>query len=178
MKINEILSTEDRVKLLAEIIGDTGPLSVSKVAKKTRLSKGFVSKYLNLLVSQRVLTKRGTKFFTRDNNNVKSLRLLLMLDTLDERIFNRYKNVDSVGLYGSSTKGENTNDSDVDLWIKVGKEDQEEIGLLSSRLKQRFGDVNLLVLTDEKIKKLREKDPMFYHSLFFGSINIHGKNAL
>lgn len=178
MDINSIFSTEERVKILSNTIHKDGAISVSQVAKDSKTSKSLVSRYLDMLVSQRVLTRRARKFHVRDNNNVKALRLLLALDGLDERLFNRYDFIKAVGLYGSCAKGENTEDSDIDLWVKVAKTSQEQLALLNSRLKKKFPNIKLLVLTQDKIDSLKKTDPLFYHALYFGSIFIYGEDGL
>jgi predicted nucleotidyltransferase len=178
MDIDSIFSTPKREKILRNIIYQKGPISVTKVAKDSRISKGLASKYLDLLVSQRVLTQRKRKFYPRNNNNSRALKLLITLDELDERLFNRYPFVESAGLYGSASKGENDEDSDIDLWIRVRGDKREEIALLTTRISRRFPKVNLLFLDDKKIARLRTEDPLFYHSLYFGSIIIYGEKGI
>ena len=125
---------------------------MSETARKLNLSKGLVSKYFDILV------------------NEKMLKVLSI-----PQIFFKYKFVKAVGLYGSSAKGTNTKESDIDLWIKIEKTKDEEIAKLNSELSNKIESVALLVLTDEKINELKKSDLTFYHSLYFGSIILYGE---
>jgi hypothetical protein len=57
MNINKLFSTEERLKILGKIIFKDIPLNVNRTAKELELSKGLISKYFNLLVSEKILKK-------------------------------------------------------------------------------------------------------------------------
>lgn len=46
---------------------------------------------------------------------------------------------------------------------------------LTADLRKNIKNVKPLLLNNEKIKKIKEEDPIFYHSLYFGSILIYGE---
>jgi predicted nucleotidyltransferase len=84
-----------------------------------------------------------------------------------------------VGLYGSCSKGENTEDSDVDLWVRLGETTESKKAALAALLRKRIRNVKPLFLSSEKIVELREKEELFYHALSFGSVTLYGvANAL
>ena len=174
MNIETILSTKAREKILNQIIYKTGYITVSKVAEDVKLSKGLVSKYLNSLVKEGILKRSNGKFVVQNSIQTKASRILLNLNVFDTYIFKKYKFVKSVGIYGSFVKGENTEDSDIDMWILIDKVSEENLAKLTNDLKKTFGNVKPLYLTEQKIKVLRKNDPIFYHSLIFGSIMVHG----
>jgi len=95
---------------------------------------------------------------------------------IDIKIFKKFNFVESVGLYGSCAKGENSEDSDVDIWIKIKDVNDEKLATLTSLLNKKIKDIKPLFLTDNKIKKIKKDDEIFYHSLSFGSIIIYGDN--
>ncbi len=179
MNMTNLFSTRQRVKILEKVIYQTGHLSVSVLARELNISKGLVSKYFSILVKEGILKERKNKPFISDNYKVKAIRLLFNLSRFQPNIFNRFKFIKAAGLYGSYVKGENTEESDIDLWIKIEVAKEEELAKLSRQLNTKFRDLRVLFLTDEKIEKIKEADPPFYHSLSFGSIIIYGEeNAL
>ena len=89
-------------------------------------------------------------------------------------IFSKYKFVRSAGLYGSSSKGTNTKESDTDLWIKIDKANDSDLAKLNSEL-SASGNISVLMLDDKKLQEIKEQDELFYHSLYFGSLLVYGE---
>jgi len=174
MNINSLFSTEERIKIIENIIFTDNQISVNKTASELKLSKGLISKYFNLLVSKKILQKRKNKFFVLDNAKVKSIKILFNINQFKPSFFKKYPFIEGVGLYGSCVKGTNNEESDIDLWIKVKKIDELRLAQLTNALKRKNNKIKPLFLTDEKIKKLKEDDTIFYFSLIFGSIVLHG----
>lgn len=177
--MENIFSTKERIKILKAIIFKKGNMSVNRLANQLRLSKGLVSKYFDILSKEKILKKINNKFFIIDSSIVKGIRVLFNIKNIDFKIFKKYPFIKSVGLYGSCAKGENTEGSDVDLWIRIMEIDEEKLASLVSDLNRRLKDIEVLFLTDEKIEKIKNEDLLFYHSLIFGSIIIYGdKNGI
>ena len=59
--------------------------------------------------------------------------------------------------------------------MKVKGASQSELALLNSRIKKKFAHANVLMLTKERIEKLKVENQTFYNSLYVGSIIIYGK---
>ena len=143
------------------------------------MSKGLVSKYLDILLSEGILRKKNTKFVVNDSKDTKVLKIMLNLAAIDTKIFRRYKFVEAAGIYGSRAKGTDTESSDTDMWIKISKADNEQIAKLSADLRKAIKNVRVLVLDDKKLEALKRDDTLFYHSLHFGSVTVYGKeNAI
>ena len=175
MNLHKLLSTKERVKILSKLIFKTNSFSVNKTAQELGLSKGLISKYLSIILKEGIIGKEKNKFFVLDNIKVRSLRILLNLNQFDTNLFNKYKFVKGVGVYGSLAKGMNDEESDIDLWIKIGQAKQMELAKLSNELNKRYKNVKPLFLTKEKIDMLKKEDTLFYHSLVFGSIILYGE---
>jgi len=178
MNVNYLPSTDERLDILRNAILKEGAISVSAVAKESKASKGLVSRYLALLERQGILSRKGTKFLVKKGNRTRALRLFLALTDFNEGLFRKYGFVESAGLYGSSAKGENTENSDMDLWVKVKNADQEQLALMNSQIKKKFPHANILVLTKDKIERLKKDNPVFYYSLYFGSIIVYGETGV
>ena len=174
MNIEILFSTKERIKILSHITYRTDYISVNKLAKDVKLSKGFVSKYLDSLTKEDVLRRTNGKFMIRNNIITRTIRVLLNMNMFDTNLFKGYKFIKSAGVYGSFTKGTNTEDSDIDLWVLIEKVSEDKLAKLTNELKKAFGNVKPLYMSEDKIKLLKKEDATFYHSLIFGSLVVYG----
>jgi len=172
--MESLFSTSQRIKILEAVIFRTDSVSVNNIASQLGLSKGLISKYFQILLKEQILKKEKGKLVVADNASVKAVKILLNVRRIDTRIFGKYPFVTAVGLYGSCARGENTEDSDVDLWVRIKDVKESKIASLTSEINKKIKNAKLLYLNDKKIEKLRKKDIMFYHSLSFGSIILYG----
>jgi predicted nucleotidyltransferase len=172
--MESLFSTSQRIKILEAVIFRAGNISVNNIASQLKLSKGLVSKYFQILLKKQILKKEKGKLVVADNASVKAVRILLNVRRIDTRIFGKYPFVTAVGLYGSCARGENTEDSDVDLWVRVKDVEESKIASLTSEVNKKIKNAKLVFLSDKKIEKLRKEDIMFYHSIAFGSIILYG----
>lgn len=175
MNMNEIFSTRERVYILENIIYSTKEASVNTLARRLNLSKGLISKYFEILIKEDILEKFNSKFRVKDSAIVKGIKIMLNIKKIDNRLLRKYKFIEAAGLYGSCAKGENFEDSDVDLWIKIKNAMEQEIVHLSSVIHKKIKNSKVLYLTDEKLTQLKKENPAFYYSLNFGSILIYGR---
>ena len=83
-----------------------------------------------------------------------------------------------LGLYGSWARGMNHQESDLDVWIRADSLPAEsELARLQKDLSQQADcEVNLLVLTPEKLERLKREDKPFYNSLVMGSVTLIGES--
>jgi predicted nucleotidyltransferase len=174
MDLEDILSTPERIRILEHILFKDEPFNVTKVASELGFSKGLVSKFLSILVTQKVLVRTKRRFQLRPGTNIKALRILFNLERINARMFTRYPTVQGVGIFGSKVKGSDTQMSDLDIYIIVNRIDDLEQSKLSRALRQRYGNVNALFLTKDKVRQLKQENEMFYYSLAFGSITVYG----
>ncbi|MEW6416866.1 MAG: nucleotidyltransferase domain-containing protein [Nitrospirota bacterium] len=172
--MENIFSTRERIRILETVIYKRDNISVNNIANQLKLSKGLVSKYFDILVKEGIAKKSNGKFVINNSSVTKGIRILLNINHISTKIFEKYPFIKSVGLYGSCAKGENNEDSDVDLWIMIGETSEEKQAALTSELNKAIKNLRILFLTDKKIEKLKKEDTLFYHSLAFGSIIIYG----
>jgi predicted nucleotidyltransferase len=163
MNAENLPSTKERVRILELVIFQTGPLSVNSIAKKLKLSKGLVSLYMDVLAREGVVKRTGAKFLMNHHASlVKGIKVLLNLSEIDTRIFKKYSFVEAVGLYGSCAKGENNEDSDVDMWIRVGGATESKIAALAALLRKKIKNVKPLFLSFlRRLKNLEQKMSFF-----------------
>jgi len=177
--MEKIFSTKERIKILQAVIFSEKPISVNVIAAKIKISKGLVSKYFDVLVKEGVAKRSNSKYQIVNSSITKGIRILLNVKNIRIGIFKKYDFVEAVGLYGSCAKGENNEESDIDIWIKIKEVSDHKIASLTTELSKKIRNVKPLFLTVKKIEKMKKEDALFYHSLAFGSIVLHGdKNAI
>ncbi|MBA7466547.1 hypothetical protein ES707_01734 [subsurface metagenome] len=173
--MNKIFSTNERIKILKAVILNKNPLSVNAVASSLGLSKGLVSKYFDVLLMEGIVKRLNGKYIIIDSAITKAVRILLVISDIDTTIFEKFSFVKSAGLYGSCVKGENTEESDVDIWVMINDVGDEQIASLTSEINKKIKNAKPLFLTDKKLEKIKKNDELFYHSLSFGSIILYGE---
>ena len=172
--MESLFSTKQRIKILQAVIFRTESVSVNNTASLLKLSKGLVSKYFQILLKQKVLKKEKGLLVISDSPLVRAVRILLNIKNIDVRIFGKYPFVTAAGLYGSCARGDNSEESDVDVWIRLNDVEETKAAALTAEISRKVKNAKVLLLTDNRLKKIREEDSMFYHSLAFGSIILYG----
>jgi predicted nucleotidyltransferase len=172
--MQSLFSTSQRIKILQAVIFRTGSVSVNNISSQLRLSKGLVSKYFQILLKQKILKKGKGKLIVSESPTVRAIKILLNIKSIDAKIFSKYHFVIAAGLYGSCARGENTEDSDTDLWVRLKDVEETKAASLTAELGRKVKNAKILLLSDKKIEKIRKDDMMFYHSLAFGSIILYG----
>ncbi|MEW5996905.1 MAG: nucleotidyltransferase domain-containing protein [Candidatus Micrarchaeota archaeon] len=173
MRTNLLLSTKERVEIVKETVFSPEPVTVSGIAKKTGISKSAVSGLLGLMVKEKIMGRKGLAFVPLQTPQAVAVRLLFNVSAFEPGLFS-YPFVKAAGLYGSWAKGANTSESDVDIWVRVERAKTDELASMRRRIADAFPRAKVLFLDGEKIRSIREKNPLFYNSLAFGSIMLYG----
>jgi predicted nucleotidyltransferase len=149
---------------------------VSEVARALGVSKGSVS-----LTAKKM---RGVGLLD-DNNHInlenpltKALKILISIELLEKSgaVALLRKKALSAGLYGSSAKGTDTENSDIDIWI-VPRSGYNRIDYtnLSRELTEKIGRrVQITLLAKGRIDAIKRESINFYYSIMFGSITLFG----
>lgn len=173
MLLSKLFSSEERVRIL-EYVLYRNEVSVGEVSKELSLSKGLVSNFLALLYENKILGK-NKRYYPLENGLSRAIKTVLNVNKIElskiKKLF-----IKGIGLYGSWASGTNNIDSDLDIWIKTDKyPNEKELAQLSKVLRETVhADIQLLVLTPEKIEQLKKDEP-FFSSLYYGSILLWGK---
>lgn len=155
----------------------TKKIRVRELARELKLSPAHISRTLRILHDKEMIEDDRINLASP---LVRALKAFINTEKLVEKdIIAKVKslNVISAGVYGSWASGTNYEDSDLDVWIKVEKHPGEmKIASLVGEIRRKIStSVQLLVLTPERIKRLKKEDPIFYYSLVFGSMMIYGE---
>lgn len=172
--MENLFSTSQRIRILQAVIFRTDSASVNNIASQLNLSKGLISKYFQILLKQKILKKGKGGLVVSDSPLVRAVKILLNVKNIDIGVFSKYPFVTAAGLYGSCARGENTTDSDVDLWVRVKDVGETKMASLTAEINRKIKNAKILLLSDKRLEKIRKEDTMFYHSLTFGSLILYG----
>jgi len=171
----ELFKTEERVKILRYAMFSSG-FTVSEVSRATGVNKGLVSRYLRYLEEQGLMRRDGRSYSPMDGALPRAVKLLLNLESIDPSSLSLGA-AKGLGLYGSWARGTNRQDSDLDAWISAEVQPPElDLARLQMDLSLQTGsEVNLLVLTPEKLERIKLDDPPFYSSLITCPVTLKGE---
>lgn len=157
---------------------------IRELAKKLKISPFATKKYADALVKEglildekransRYLMANTKNLFYKHSKIAYTIRQLLksgLLDFLKENI----SNVTSITLFGSLAKGEDTEESDIDIII-IGKEKHLSLGEFENKLDK---DITLHFFSwSEWNKQAKEENPFYYEIINYG-IPLHGELPL
>ena len=132
------------------------------------LFKEFVYRFEYTCVSSRKLKNKEILSLDLNNLRLSKIRQLINIhDMLNHSSFKELNKQGIVGIYGSFAAGKDTFQSDIDLWF-YAKDHTNALKLknITRKIETDFRkEVRLLLLTDKKIKDLKENDPEFYFRL-------------
>ena len=142
-------------------------ISYSNLRRNLRIAKATVAKQLNFLLKEDFIKveKIGlSKIYrlNRDNEIVKQLKILdnLFLIRSVKELCKKYNM--EIYLYGSASRGEDTEESDFDLLI-IGKMSREKIFDDLSIISKTIGrEIKFSVYTKIGWSKMYKEDPAFY----------------
>ena len=177
MNLWKLIPSKERVEVLQHIL-EKDEVGVEETSKALNRSKGFTSQFFKLLENEKILKKKNRKYAVLQSSPLtKSIKILLNTARIyPVLIKHREEWMESTGIYGSLARGENREDSDIDIWITVSKHPGErEVARIEKNLSIELEKrVHILILTPEKIERLRKDDP-FFHCELINSLVIWGE---
>jgi predicted nucleotidyltransferase len=172
--LTELFKTKERVRIISYIMYQKN-VTVNQVSHETGVTKGLVSRYLRYVYGAGLLTKERQSYQPKDCAHTRAIKLLLNLNKINIKSLDTDWTTD-MGIFGSWAQGTNTHESDLDIWVKVDAYPAEyQIARLQRDISIMAGaEVNMLVLTPEKMKSIKKADQPFYNSLLRTSIELKG----
>ena len=167
----EIVASDGCVQLLHPFLYRPGTeMYQTEVIEETGIPKTRAIRLLKQLTGYRILEEReraGCRFYRAavDNPVIRQLKILLMVTRLYELTLEYSGHGIEMFLFGSSAKGEDTNDSDIDLLI-VSSATGDTIKKLIGKVKNNLmREVNPVVYTPLEYANLCNKEKTFYDQL-------------
>lgn len=144
----------------------------TELAQETRLSKGGVNQILRTMARQGLLKteKKGRMVFYRVDARsplVKQFKVLRNV-TLAEALIRRIKPFcEKIVLFGSCAQGEDTTESDMDIFI-VSREKEQVRALVALEKSRR--KVQLVIKAPQEFIVLDKKEQVFYREIQRGIV--------
>jgi len=172
MKKNLLIATNAQKVLHFLINHPIKELLESEIQKATRFSKSGVNYALRDLVAANFLsrTKRGKTFFYTLNHKsliVKQLKIIETITQLSPLLKRLEPLTFKIILFGSSSRGENTLDSDIDLLILSRNKD-----LVMEQIKKtnRKRKIQSIIYSNLNFIEKKKTDPVFYEQVIQGIV--------
>jgi len=137
----------------------------AEIRKKIKISKGSSIKWLRVLVKEGFLIKsqRGKMSIFRlnvSNPIVKNLKILKNI-SLIYPAFRELSGKCEIYIYGSTARGEDIEDSDIDLLV-LGKMTNEISRKIEELRKKLNRNIKIMCMTELEWSQTSRKDPAFY----------------
>lgn len=167
VQLTEIFGNKKILRILQFFIDNSSiEVSQTELIGKTKIAKATAVKWLGLLVKDNfLLCKRiaVTNLYRLNNENliVKQLKItntLLQLQPLNKL---KAKGLE-VYLYGSSSRGEDTEQSDIDILVIGNVKRSEIINLIDSISKNINRKISFNVFTGVEWSMMQKKDKAYY----------------
>lgn len=166
VKLNELLGNKNLINILDFIIESDYEMSQTKIKNKLKISKVTLIKWLNFLEKNNFVKTRTegvSKLYTLNKKNTIIKQYKILKNIINLKFLNNLtKNNIKIYLYGSSARGEDTKNSDIDLLIigNIKRQDIiEEINKLSKKLNK---NITLQIFNNLEWVNLERKDKAFY----------------
>jgi len=153
--------------ILNFLLKQQNELHTREIARKTGLSLGFVSRFLNALSRQELilLTKKGRMKFYRANilhPLIKQLKILITISSLMPLINNLKPLSRRIILFGICAHGENLPESDIDLFILTNYSQEVRIKLSQNP------KIVPVIMNSKEFAEFRKKDASLYEQIIRG----------
>ena len=138
-----------------------------EIAEKLNISLGGTHNALKYLVKEKIIDaeQRGNmKFYQIDDENalVKQLKTALIIEKLLPLVNNIKQNCKEIVLFGSAARGEQTANSDIDLFILTHNPEDIKKSILKCRSKIAISPV---IKTPNQWSELEIKEAEFYNEV-------------
>ena len=172
------------IKVVKGVIRENNEFSLRDTARKLKISPSTSKSALDFLLSQKILEKReiGKNYLFKVKNTyitrqIKELYTLAELNSANfvEEVIAKCPDVLSIALYGSAAKGEDDNNSDIDILI-ISRKNIDIPELNSERKINR--EVTIVSYTYKEWKEKTENDKVFYSNVILNCIPLHGEKPV
>ena len=166
----------NREKVLQEFFDfPTKRFHVRELCRKTKLSTTTVTKVINDLVKEKLVLREKTKVLheLKANLNDKKFKRAKQFNNLKEFyssglvdfLVKKYRHPEAIVLFGSYSRGEDWEDSDIDMVIITNRREDYDLSEFENKLKKEIQILHL------KTWKISEKSK---HNVING-ITLYGK---
>ncbi len=156
-------------------------LCIREIAEKLKCAPSTVHKATVLFKKNNLIKekKEKNKIIILPNNNsvlFKKIKSLLNISSIIKaKSYKSLKKIGSVGVYGSFAKGTDDLNSDVDLWVYTQRSLINIRSIITNLEKDIDRRINVIIINEKKLKKIKKEDPEFYTQLKFTSTKLENE---
>ncbi|MCK4521534.1 MAG: nucleotidyltransferase domain-containing protein [Nanoarchaeota archaeon] len=167
VQLIEIFGNRKIVNILSFFIkNSSAEISQTDLIKKTKIAKATAVKWMNFLVKNDFLNYKKvgvTNLYRLNNGNliIKQLKIINTITQLQELNKLKDKNIE-IYLYGSSSRGEDTEKSDIDILIIGGVKRNEIINLIDNISKKINKKISFNIFKNIEWSMMQKKDKAYY----------------
>jgi len=151
-------------------------IKVTEIARALKVNKGSVSLTIKKLEKAKIVKNKTVDLSIPIT---RALKIFITVKAVSEgstlSIMREYAL--AAGIYGSSAQGANTENSDIDIWIKPKPSlSRIKVSELSRRLSSILNkQVQIVAISNDRLATIKKESQNFYYSLVFGSITLFGE---
>jgi predicted nucleotidyltransferase len=168
VQLIELVGNRNLVKIIVFFIKNPSiELSQTETIRKIKIAKATLIKWINFLLNKDIVNVKkigNLKIYklNRDNIIVKYLKILDNITELEKLKDLAIKYDLNIFLYGSAARGEDNEDSDIDILI-IGKIKKEKIiGNISNISKKINKTIKFQIFSPLEWSKISKMDKAFY----------------
>ena len=164
-----LMNNKTPLTILKFLVEHDGEFHVRDISRKTDLSLGFVSRVLRELLKDELISvqKKGRMMLyciNEGNPVVKQIKILMTITKLYSYIKELRPLTRRIILFGSASHGENTPDSDIDLFIMSN--DLQKVRTIISQNSQ----IAPIIMNSAEYANLKEVDFALYDQINRGIV--------
>lgn len=145
-----------------------------ELVRQLKIGLGSASRYLKILEQEKLVLKeeKGKLSIYKanmENPLLRELKVVFTLMEIDEMIKDIKADSNQIILFGSCADGEDTQESDIDLFIlsDEGKKVNKIIGSHQNEIQRKISPI---IFNDMELRTLKQKDKSFYSRIKKGRI--------
>jgi len=178
VQLSELLGNKALIKLLEFFIENpSDETSYTEIKKRVKIAKATLTKWLNFMIkndfiSSKIIGRNKLYKLNREKVLIKQLKILNIITKLLplRRIIE--KTNCEIFIYGSASRGEDTEKSDIDVFILGNvkpREVSEEIRKMEKKLNK---EIKVQIFTNTEWANMERKDRAFYERVEKDKIKI------
>lgn len=144
------------------------------LVRRLEIGLGSASRYLGILEKEELVIKEAKGKLSiykanMENPLLKELKVVFTIMEIDEMIKDLRKVSSQLILFGSCAHGEDSEESDIDLFIlsNKGKQINKTIEGYQNKIKRKISPI---IVNDTELRTLKQKDKPFYSRIKKGRI--------
>ena len=178
VQLSELIVGKKMLSLLLYLVNHPQQKhSYTQLRKQTKLAKATISKFLAHLRNNQCITltaigKNKLYQINKDNSILKQLKIMDNLCKLNFLIHASKKYNCEFYLFGSAARGEDNENSDIDILILGNVKKDEIISPIIKQAAKLKKEIKLQIFTLAQWSMAKEKDPAFYERVEKDKIHI------